>query len=220
MAAALVNVTVVDGSGASRVVQMLSSDGTLTGTLSAAHVTLDHTGTTVLDETQASPVTQSGVWAVGLSTGANTVGNVGVVAGSAIIGKVGIDQTTPGTTNAVVLTPRATANGITSSRVVSAATTNATSLKASAGNIYQIDLFNVATYDIFVKFYDKGSAPTVGTDTPVWTIPIKAGTGYARSFHMGRSFATGIAYAITKLQADSDTTAVAASDVTGVVGWV
>ena len=38
-----------------------------------------------------------------LPAGANTIGNVGVVAGSAIVGKVGIDQTTPGTTNLVQL---------------------------------------------------------------------------------------------------------------------
>jgi hypothetical protein len=36
-----------------------------------------------------------------IPTGANTIGNVGLVAGSAIIGKFGIDQTTPGTTNLV-----------------------------------------------------------------------------------------------------------------------
>lgn len=38
---------------------------------------------------------------VALPTGANTIGNVGVVAGTAVIGKVSIDQTTPGTTNGV-----------------------------------------------------------------------------------------------------------------------
>lgn len=116
--------------------------------------------------------------------------------------------------------PSATANGSTSSRVVAAASTNATSLKASAGNITQVDLFNVAAYDVFVKFYNKGSAPSVGTDTPVWTVPIKAGTGFSREFAMGKSFATGIAYAITKLQADSDTTVVVAGDVTGSIDWI
>jgi hypothetical protein len=120
----------------------------------------------------------------------------------------------------IYLTPTATANGLTKSRVNSAATTNATSLKASAGNIYEIRLFNVAAYDVFVKFYDKASAPTVGTDTPTWTIPLKAGTGFSDSYGNGDSFANGIAYAITKLQADSDTTAVAAGDVTGKIAWI
>lgn len=108
----------------------------------------------------------------------------------------------------------------TASRVNSAASTNATNLKASAGQIYEIDLFNIAAYDVFVKFYNKASAPTVGTDTPVWTLPLKAGTGYSREFVVGRPFTTGVSYAITKLQADSDTTAVAAGDVTGAICWI
>jgi hypothetical protein len=116
--------------------------------------------------------------------------------------------------------PTATANGQTSSRVAAAASTNATSLKASAGQVGEVDLYNVAAYTVFLKFYNKASAPTVGTDTPVWTIPIQAGGGYAKSFPRGKTFATGIAYAITKLQADSDTTAVAAGDVTGSIDWI
>jgi hypothetical protein len=116
--------------------------------------------------------------------------------------------------------PNATANGLTRSRVVAAATTNATNLKASAGNIYEIDVYNEAAYDVFLKLYDKASAPTVGTDTPVWTIPIGTKTGFSREFSFGETFATGIAYAITKLQADSDTTAVVAGDLTGKINWV
>lgn len=116
--------------------------------------------------------------------------------------------------------PSATANGTTSSRINAAASTNATSLKASAGQVYSVDVFNVAAYDVFLKFYNKASAPTVGTDTPVWTIPIKAGAGYSNVFMLGKAFSTGIAYAITKLQADSDTTAVAALDVTGTMDWI
>jgi hypothetical protein len=114
----------------------------------------------------------------------------------------------------------AAANGLTSSRVNSAASTNATSLKASAGNLGRIDVFNTAAYAVFLKIYNKASAPTVGTDTPVWTIPVASGGGYSTEFMRGKSLATGIAYAITKLQADSDTTAVAAADLTGSIDWI
>lgn len=124
------------------------------------------------------------------------------------------------TVGAIVPVPKATASGATSSRINAAASTNATSLKGSAGNVVNLDVFNVAAYDVFLKFYNKATAPTVGTDTPVWTIPIKAGTGYSRTFDLGKSFATGIAYAITKLQADSDTTVVVALDLTGSIDWI
>ena len=109
---------------------------------------------------------------------------------------------------------------LTQTRVVAAATTNATSLKASAGNIAAIDLFNVASYMVFLKLYNKASAPTVGTDTPVWTIPIPASGGFSIDFSQGEYFSTGIAFAITKLQADGDTTALVAGDVTGRIKWV
>lgn len=113
-----------------------------------------------------------------------------------------------------------TASGMTSSRVNAAASTNATSLKASVGNIGEIDIYNPAAYAVFLKFYNKASAPTVGTDTPVWTIPVAAGGGYSKSFPRGKSFSTGIAYAITKLQADTDTTVVVAGDLTGSIDWI
>jgi hypothetical protein len=86
--------------------------------------------------------------------------------------------------------------------------------------LINLDVFNVAAYDVFMKFYNKATAPVAGTDIPVWTIPLKAGTGFSRSFAGGKSFATGIGYAITKLQADSDTTAVVAGDVTGAIDWI
>ena len=114
----------------------------------------------------------------------------------------------------------ATNTNLIQTRVVAAATTNATSLKASAGNIAAIDLFNVAAYMVFLKLYNKASAPTVGTDTPVWTIPIPASGGFSIDFSQGEYFSTGIAFAITKLQADSDTTVLVAGDVTGRIKWV
>jgi hypothetical protein len=111
-------------------------------------------------------------------------------------------------------------NGSTSSRVNAANSTNATNLKGSAGALINIDVFNVAAYSVFLKIYNKASAPTVGSDTPVWTIPIAAGTGFARSFPVGKWLGTGVSYAITKLQGDSDTTVVAAGDLTGSIDWI
>lgn len=119
-----------------------------------------------------------------------------------------------------LLLPSATANGLTASRVNVTASNNLTSLKASAGQIYSIDVFNVAAYTVFLKLYNKASAPVVASDTPVWTIPIQAGGGYSKTFPAGKSFATGIAYAVVKLQADTDATNVVAGDLTGEIEWI
>ena len=110
----------------------------------------------------------------------------------------------------------AAANALTRARVMAAASTNATSVKASAGRLYEIHLCNLAASAKFLKLYNKASAPTVGTDTPAATYPIPPNGGRidTSSFN-GISFATGIAYAITGAVGDADATAIAANDVVG-----
>lgn len=140
-----------------------------------------------------------------------------LVAGAALIGKVGIDQTTPGTTNAVNSTP-VTPTPFT---LNSAATTNATSVKGSAGTLYGLACSNAGAAAAFVKLYNKATAPTVGTDVPVITIPIPASSVVSLNLGtLGHRFATGIALATTNLVADSDTTAVAANQVKVMADYV
>lgn len=101
-------------------------------------------------------------------------------------------------------------------RLISAASTNATSLKASAGTLYMLYAVNLNAAVRYLKFYNKASAPTVGTDTPVATFPIPAsatGAGFALDFGPGFDFSTGIAYATTTGVADGDTAAVAANEI-------
>jgi hypothetical protein len=191
---------------------VLSVQGIASGTalgVSLASLPALATGSNVI-----GAVTQSGTWNVGTITtlpaipaGANTIGAVNLNSGTATIG-------------GVVIKPTATSGGQTLSRVTAAATTNATNLKASAGNIIRIAVFNTAAYTVFLKLYNKASAPTVGTDTPTRTIPIPASTGFSEEYVYGRPDATGISYAITKLQADSDTTAVVAGDLIGEISWI
>lgn len=94
-----------------------------------------------------------------------------------------------------------------------AATTNPTSVKSSLGNLYQIQGYCAAAAPVFLKLYNKASAPTVGTDTPIWTRRLAPGAEFSLPFS-GFLFSTGLAFAITAARADSDTTAVAAGDVT------
>jgi hypothetical protein len=146
-----------------------------------------------------------------------------VVSGSAgtpatqVLSVQGIASMTPLSITSVVT---AASNGCISSRVNSAATTNTTLMKASAGNITEIDVFNNAAYTVFLKFYNKAATPTLGSDTPVWTIPVAPGGGYSKSFPRGKSFNIGMSYAITKLQSDTDNTAVLAGDLTGSIDWI
>ncbi|CAB5155703.1 hypothetical protein UFOVP149_24 [uncultured Caudovirales phage] len=95
----------------------------------------------------------------------------------------------------------------------SAATTNATSVKATAGRLFSVAVSNQNAAARFVKLYNKASAPTVGTDIPVMVIPLAASSAQVIDFGaFGSQFALGIAYAITGLIADADTTVVTAGD--------
>ena len=116
--------------------------------------------------------------------------------------------TVTGTATTTPVTPT------TITSISSAASTNATSVKASAGTVYGIVASNTGAAAAFVKLYNKASAPTVGTDVPVLTIPIPASSAVSLNMGvLGHRFATGIALAITNLAADSDTTAIAAAQV-------
>lgn len=123
-------------------------------------------------------------------------------------------QPVSGTVTANIATP-------TASNINSAASTNATSVKASAGTVYSITASNTAASPLYVKLYNKASAPTVGTDVPVLTIPVPAGGVVNVPFGTtGHRLATGIALAITANAADSDTTAIGASEVKVATAYV
>lgn len=100
----------------------------------------------------------------------------------------------------------------TSRLLSSAATTNATSVKASAGELFEIIGSNTVASKRYLKLYNKASAPTVGTDTPVLTLVIPASASFSFRF-TAQYFSTGIAYAITGAAADADTTAIGSGDI-------
>jgi hypothetical protein len=100
------------------------------------------------------------------------------------------------------------------SRIASAAaSTNATSAKALSGDLHVVNGNNAAGALRYLKFYNKASAPTVGTDVPVITLALPTG---AFSFNLnGHYFSTGIAYALTTGAVDADTGALTAADILG-----
>jgi len=104
----------------------------------------------------------------------------------------------------------------TTSRITSAAgSTNATSAKAPAGTLYAVRGYNAAAAGRYIKLYNKASAPTVGTDTPVLTLVVGATQAFNFEWSLGRYFSTGIAYAMTVNNGDADTTALTAGDILG-----
>lgn len=99
-------------------------------------------------------------------------------------------------------------------KLVSAATTNANVVKAGQGTVYGIQAYNVNASARYLKFYDKATAPTVGTDTPVKTILIPGNiAGAGNNVVCNFTLQAGIAIAITSGMADADTGAVGAADV-------
>jgi hypothetical protein len=113
-------------------------------------------------------------------------------------------------------------DGWTQARLVSAASTNATSVKASAGLVGFVFAVNLNAAVRYLKFYNKASSPTVGTDTPVATLPIPAsttGAGFMLPIPGGAQFTTGVAYAVTTGVADADTGAVAANEILLWIGY-
>ena len=159
--------------------------------------------------------------------GANTIGAVQVTGSSGGVANTGTAAAAGGTSTIGVWGNARgfTFNGATwslstkpntAARITSAAaTTNATLVKSSAGDLFDIRAFNTSASPRFLKLYNKASAPTVGTDTPVATYYLPPGAAFSMSLPTPLYFSTGIALAITTGSADSDTGALTAGDIVG-----
>jgi len=86
-------------------------------------------------------------------------------------------------------------------------------VKATAGQLFGWYLYNAAASARYLKFYNATAANvTVGTTTPVLTIPVAAGAAANVEFSNGIAFGTAISAAVTTGLADADTGAPAAND--------
>ena len=86
------------------------------------------------------------------------------------------------------------------------------SVKGSAGQVFGWYLFNASAGVRFVKFYDQAAAPTVGTDTPLFTLGLPAGAAANVELTNGLAFANGIGLGATTGVADADTGAPGANE--------
>lgn len=95
----------------------------------------------------------------------------------------------------------------------SAASANATNIKTSAGTLNGIYAKNTNASARYLHLYDKATAPTPGTDTPVATFDIPASGTLAYEPPGGIAFQLGIGFALGTAETDSDATAVGAGDI-------
>lgn len=103
--------------------------------------------------------------------------------------------------------------------VNSAATTNAASIKASGANLYGMSIMNASAATKYVRFFNKASAPTMGTDVPIMVVAVPATSSKEIEYVPAMRFGTGLAVAITGGAAATDSTAVAAGDVQLMVSY-
>jgi hypothetical protein len=141
------------------------------------------------------PITVQGTAAVSFTQPA-------LVSSTALIGDVGQQY-------------RANANGAASgAHIVSAASTNATVVKASAGRVLGWCLANTNAAYRYVKLHNQTTTPTAGTGV-VRTIALPPNNSVTFTIEGGIAFATGIGLTIVTGAADADATAVAVGDVVG-----
>ncbi|HUA56958.1 MAG TPA: hypothetical protein VMB81_32540 [Candidatus Sulfotelmatobacter sp.] len=130
--------------------------------------------------------------------GTTVAGSSSLPAGTNIVGKAGIDQTTPGTTNGVAIAPSANA-GVGITPVVSTAAEATHVLKASAGNLYGVYATNLTATAGFLVVLNATSAPADGAITPLACVPLPANSFGSINYAPGPPavYATGIVAVVT-----------------------
>lgn len=112
----------------------------------------------------------------------------------------------------VTVTP-STSGGAAIYRNLNVGATGA-SVKGTPGQAYGYVVGNQAGATRWLKLYNKATAPTVGTDTPVMTVQLPPGVSTGQfAISDGIAFGLGIGVGATQLLADADTTAPNANDV-------
>lgn len=138
-----------------------------------------------------------------IPAGTNNIGDVDVLtlpaipSGTNTIGDVGIKPRTSG--------------GLTTYHLVSAASTNATVVKNSAGQLFGWYIYNSNAAARKVTFHNASSTPTAGASV-FFSLVIPAGSGANVFSEIGIPFSTGIAITTVTGLADSDSTGVALND--------
>ena len=98
--------------------------------------------------------------------------------------------------------------------------TDATNVKASAGQLGWLMVTNLNASPAYIKFYNSASAPTNGSGTPVLRFMIPANAnGFTINLGAGAYFDTGIGFTLVTGITDASSTNVAASEVLVNLGY-
>jgi hypothetical protein len=118
---------------------------------------------------------------------------------------------TQNTTAWLVQPVTGTSGGSTPYHSVVSSGTNGTNVKASAGQVYDGVISNTSSSAVYFRFYDTSGTPTVGTTATKRAIQVPGNGTVLFSWTNGLKFTSGIAWGITTLIADNDTTAISSS---------
>lgn len=165
-------------------------------------------------QTQTAILTTMDADTGSISTNTSTTAtNTGTVAGA--VDTTGTDRmrvTMYDSSGNEVVVPTA---GLTS-YTAAGASTNATSVKASAGTVYGLSLTNTTTTIYYLRMYNTSSAPTCSSATGyVSTIPIPPAAasggvgGREITKNIGQAFTTGIGFCVTGGPSSTDNTSAA-----------
>lgn len=194
----------VDGSAVTQPVSYATTgSGTATGAL---RVELPTNGTGVIATVGAvTSITNA------LPAGTNAIGKLAANSG-VDIGDVDITSIAAGTNTIgnVGIVPR-TSGGFTTYHLVSGASTNATSVKASAGQLFGWYVYNSNASARKLVFHNTAGTPTAGASV-FFSIVIPPSSGANVFTDAGIAFSTGIGITTVTGLADSDSTGVAAND--------
>lgn len=99
----------------------------------------------------------------------------------------------------VTIVPSATVGGTTLFTLTAANTTNATNIKASAGQLYSLSGYTISATAAWLSLYNNAGTPTCGTSIiQQYLIPgSTTGAGFNIDFAAPKGFATGIAFCLT-----------------------
>lgn len=92
---------------------------------------------------------------------------------------------------------------------------NASLVKASSGTLFGAVCYNTSSLPRYIKFYNKATAPTVGTDVPMASYYINPQDSFDIPLPAPMLFSTGISVAFTSFSSDSDSTAIGAGEIMG-----